>query len=85
MSSNLGKSEPVLNIKNLFYENKPHIVENKKKAQNAENKVNDHFLILKEIESILHNCSNLTYKQKMDYCLSQRYFMKTYLREINKE
>ena len=84
MSSNLGKSEPVLNIKNLFYESPLHLVKDNKKEQKTEISINDNFLILKEFESILHNCPTLTNKQRLDYCISQRYFMKAYLREINK-
>ena len=85
MSSNIGKSEPVLNIKDLFYETNHPFIENKKEEQRIDRNGNDNLLILKEIESILHKCSNLTIKQKLDYCMSQRYFMKIYLREINRE
>lgn len=46
---------------------------------------NDNLTILKELNTILQNCSNLTVKQKLNYCDSQRYFIKLYLREFNKK
>ncbi|MHA1490790.1 MAG: hypothetical protein ACTSRI_14235 [Promethearchaeota archaeon] len=42
------------------------------------------FLIIKEIHSILKNCTKLTNEQKLDYCNSERYFMKLYLKKIIK-
>jgi len=50
-----------------------------------EEKVLDSFNLLKEIQSILQNSTYLTPQQKLMYCESQRYFMKLYLREINKQ
>ncbi len=47
-----------------------------------ENNKNEYLVILNDIHSILSNCSNLTNKQKLDYCNSQRYYMKLYLREV---
>ncbi|MFX1315042.1 MAG: hypothetical protein ACFE9T_04210 [Promethearchaeota archaeon] len=85
MSSNIGKSEPVLKINDLFYEVE---IDNKKIAfqeQNSEAPMNDDLAILEEIGEILKNCTTLTESQKLDYCESQRYFMKLYLKEINRD
>ena len=43
-----------------------------------------HFEMLKEVQSILKHCTNLTDDQKLAYCTSQRYFMKEYLRNFSK-
>ena len=45
--------------------------------------ISENYLILKELNSILVKCTNLTSQQKLAYCNSQRYFMKLYLKEIN--
>ena len=44
--------------------------------------ISENFLILKELNSILLNCTNLTSIQKLEFCNSQRYFMKNFLKEI---
>jgi hypothetical protein len=85
ISSSLHDSEPIINLKNLFYESnagKPlkneHIdLEDKSKRENLR--------LLGEIQKVLQRCTNLTDKQRLMYCESQRYFMKTYLREMSKE
>ena len=41
-------------------------------------------LTLHKIHSILLNCINLSKKDKLEFCKSQRYFMKLYLKEVNK-
>ncbi len=46
------------------------------------NDLDDNFDIIKSLHLILLNCSTLTKKQKFDFCNSQRYFMKLYLKEI---
>ena len=37
---------------------------------------------LQKIHAILLNCSNLSKKQKLEFCESERYFMKLYLRKL---
>ena len=83
-NSRLEDSEPVLNLKNLFYEIKvnniinlmPEIIQRKAKY--------DNFKLLTDIQNVLQKCRHLTNKDKLNYCNTQRYFMKLYLREINK-
>ena len=43
------------------------------------------FEMLKEVQSILKHCTNLTDEQKLAYCTSQRFFMKSYLRNVSKK
>jgi hypothetical protein len=79
-----GASEPVLSLKDLFYEIEvdeiinlmPEVIQNKAKY--------DNFKLLTDIQNVLQNCRHLTDKDRLYYCNTQRYFMKLYLREINK-
>ncbi|GAG25925.1 unnamed protein product, partial [marine sediment metagenome] len=41
--------------------------------------------LLQEIQTVLQRCTHLTEKQRLMYCESQRYFMKQYLREMNRQ
>lgn len=84
MSSNVDKSDQILRITDLFYEEKikKELIEDLKSI--LDEPENENYIILKEIQEILENCSDLTDKQRFDYCKSQRFFMKLYLREINK-
>jgi len=85
ISSNLNESEPILNLKNLFYEIDLS-AEIKQKIENIpRNSINENLKLLQQIQSILQNCSHLTDKQKLLYCESQRYFMKLYLRDVNRQ
>jgi len=84
--SKVEDSEPVLNLKDLFFEpkaiNKPI---NKQLEEIPQKSRYDNFKLLTDISNVLQKCSNLTNKDKLLYCQSQRYFMKLYLREINKK
>ena len=48
------------------------------------NAKNDYLTILNDIDSILFNIDNLTNKRKLEYCRTQRYYIKLYLREVLK-
>lgn len=85
MISRGEESEPVLNLKDLFYDEV--VVNNAVKNQVHEiphKAKHDNFKLLSDIQNVLINCRHLTSKDKLLYCQSQRYFMKQYLREINK-
>jgi len=45
---------------------------------------NENLKILNDIQDILQNCTKLTQKEKLEYCKSQRFFMKLYLKEMNR-
>jgi hypothetical protein len=42
----------------------------------------ENLISLKKIHAILLNCINLNEKEKLDFCNSERYFMKLYLKEL---
>lgn len=84
ISSKIEDSDTVVNLTNLFYQKKvnssisetPDIIQQKTKY--------DNFKLLTDINNVLQKCTHLTDKDRLMYCSSQRYFMKLYLREINK-
>lgn len=82
--SRLEDSEPALNLKNLFFE----IKVNKNPTKSAEffpqKAKYDNFKLLTDIQRVLQKCKHLTNRDRLNYCTTQRYFMKLYLREINK-
>jgi hypothetical protein len=49
------------------------------KSPNSET---EYLSISNDIHSILTNCPELDISQKLEYCNSQRYFMKMYLKEM---
>ena len=83
--SRFSDPEPVLNLKDLFQEKESekeigvklnHIPERAKRAN---------LKLLEEIQIVLRKCTHLNDNQRLMYCESQRYFMKQYLREMNKQ
>jgi hypothetical protein len=85
ISSRLSDSEPILNLKDLFYnEELKEEIEAKIKQLPEKNK-RTNFKLLQEIQTVLQRCTHLTENQRLMYCESQRYFMKQYLREMNKQ
>jgi len=85
ISSRLTDPEPILNLKDLFYEEnlKDEIVD--KINQLPEKNKRANLNLLQEIQTVLQRCTHLTENQRLMYCESQRYFMKQYLREMNKQ
>ncbi|TES94704.1 MAG: hypothetical protein E3J90_11695 [Promethearchaeota archaeon] len=85
ISSRLTAPEPILNLKDLFYGKnlKDEIVDkiNQLPGKNKRANLN----LLHEIQTVLQRCTHLTEKQRLMYCESQRYFMKQYLREMNRQ
>jgi len=73
--------------KSHFYESNPN-KEEKKKEYNINIKSNNdifidyNFDMIKKIHFILRDSQDLTLKQKYDFCNNQRFFMKSYLKEI---
>ena len=85
MISNIEDSEPVLNLRELFYEKEVNnTLINKEVVEIPQKAKYDNFKLLTDIQNVLQKCKHLTPKDKLLYCQSQRYFMKQYLREINK-
>ena len=85
ISSRQTESEPILNLKELFYEEnfKDEIVDKINQFPAKNKRAN--LKLLQEIQTVLQRCTHLTEKQRLMYCDSQRYFMKQYLREMNRQ
>ena len=85
ITSRLNDSEPILNLKDLFYDEEIKKELKAKIDQLPEKSKRSNFKLLQEIQTVLQRCTHLTEKQRLMYCESQRYFMKQYLREMNKQ
>jgi len=85
ISSRLSDSEPILNLKELFYGEELKEEIGIKINQLPEKNKRTNFKLLQEIQTVLQRCTHLTEKQRLMYCESQRYFMKQYLREMNRQ
>ncbi len=84
MSSNANSLDQVVRITDLFNDAG---IENeiiKDLEQIPKDFGNDNLKILKDLQDILQNCTKLTQKEKLEYCKSQRFFMKLYLKEMNR-
>jgi len=57
-------------------------VTNKPHNKEIENICDENLITLQKIHAILLNCSNLSKKQKLEFCESERYFMKLYLQKL---
>jgi hypothetical protein len=58
---------------------------NEKKDLSIENLCDENLTTLQKIHAILLNCLNLSKKQKLEFCESERYFMKLYLKKVLKQ
>lgn len=65
------------NIPELINEEIPN-----KLISKSHNSETGYLSISNDIHSILLNCPELDISQKLEYCNSQRYFMKMYLKEM---
>ncbi|MFW9878313.1 MAG: hypothetical protein ACFFG0_34965 [Candidatus Thorarchaeota archaeon] len=50
-----------------------------------ENLCDENLTTLQKIHAILLNCVNLSKQQKLEFCESERYFMKLYLKKVLKQ
>jgi len=41
--------------------------------------------MIKDLQKIIKNCAHLSTEEKLDFCKSQRYFIKEYLKKMNKK
>ena len=85
ISSRLSDSEPILNLKDLFYGEELKEEIEAKINQLPEKNKRANLKLLQEIQTVLQRCAHLTENQRLMYCESQRYFMKQYLREMNRQ
>ena len=88
IENGLSFNEPVIFSENYLH--KSHFSESKSHKDGFDIRlhdpykgiVDDHFDMIQKIHFILKNTQDLTHKQKIDYCSSQRFFMKLYLKRI---
>ena len=57
-------------------------VEVKSQEPEVEYICDENLITLQKIHAILLNCSNLSKKHKLEFCESERYFMKLYLQKL---
>ncbi len=57
----------------------------KTKESEIEDLCDENFSMLQKIHSVLLNCSNMSQKQKREFCENERFFMKQYLKKLLKE
>ncbi len=54
-----------------------------KQDEEIESICDDNLQTIKKVHAIILNCSNLSKKQKLEFCEGERYFMKLYLKKIS--
>jgi len=54
----------------------------KAESHKIEQLCDENLTTLQKIHAILLNCINLSKKQKLEFCESERYFMKLYLKKL---
>ena len=84
MSSNANSLDQVVRITDLFNDAGIEKEIIKDLEQIPKDFGNENLKILKDLQDILQNCTNLTQKEKLEYCKSQRFFMKLYLKEVKR-
>jgi hypothetical protein len=58
-------------------------IEKLPQSRKVEEICDENLITLKKIHAILLNCLNLNEKEKLEFCNSERYFMKLYLKKLN--
>ena len=58
-------------------------IESLPQSTKVEEICDENLITLKKIHAILLNCLNLNEKEKLEFCNSERYFMKLYLKKLN--
>ncbi|MFX1355820.1 MAG: hypothetical protein ACFFA8_00910 [Promethearchaeota archaeon] len=43
---------------------------------------NEYLTMMNDVHLLLENCENLTNNQKLEYCQSERYYMRLYLKQV---
>jgi len=84
MSIRFNKIQGLVNLESYIGNIERKIEELNKANINISEGTSEHLLTLRKLHKILQNGQNLTDQQKFDFCSSERYFMKLYLRELNK-
>ena len=59
------------------------LIKNLPQSKKVEEICDENLITLKKIHAILLNCLNLNEKEKLEFCNSERYFMKLYLKQLS--
>jgi hypothetical protein len=85
MDSKIDKKKNI-NIKDIKISEREFINAEKQSKEfiqeNIEILYDENLTTLKKIHAILLNCINLSKQQKLEFCESERYFMKLYLKKL---
>ena len=84
MSIRINSMQGFVNLESYISNIEKKVEEVNKTGINISEGTSEHLLTLRKLHKILQNGQNLTDQQKFDFCSSERYFMKLYLRELNK-
>ena len=84
MSIRINSIQGFVNLEGYISNIEKKIEEVNNTGINISEGTSEHLLTLRKLHKILQNGQNLTDQQKFDFCSSERYFMKLYLRELNK-
>ena len=85
MNSKTAKEANIKIQKAESYSKEFEIKTEKKFKENIEDICDENLTTLQKIHAILLNCVNLSKKQKLEFCESERYFMKQYLKQLRKQ
>jgi hypothetical protein len=84
MSIRFNISQGLVNLDSYINNIEKKIEDLNKSNVTISESTSEHLLTLRKLHKILQNGQHLTDQQKFDFCSSERYFMKLYLRELNK-
>lgn len=82
MNSKTARETNIKIQKAESYSKEFEIKSNEEVGDNIEDICDENLTSLQKIHAILLNCVNLSKKQKLEFCESERYFMKQYLKQL---
>ena len=85
MNSKATKETSIKIKKSESYSKEFEIKIDEEAKDNIEDICDENLTTLQKIHAILLNCVNLSKKQKLEFCESERYFMKQYLKKLRQQ
>jgi hypothetical protein len=82
MNSKTAKNTDITTQKSESYSSEYENKTDEVVEDNIEYICDENLTTLQKIHAILLNCVNLSKKQKLEFCESERYFMKQYLKQL---
>jgi sugar-specific transcriptional regulator TrmB len=82
--ANSIKDSPLLKKYEIQIENSSnkHRLNQNLIIQNCDAAKNEYLTMMNDVHMLLENCENLTNNQKLEYCQSERYYMRLYLEQV---